>query len=133
MVVILLVRWKVGPSILRVEMPVKRKFVRGTGYDNSSSRAFASQGGGSYRDITESLPVLYDFVGGHNYSARVGRNEMKYTQSSNRSGKSGVPTVAASWLSGSAFALSRNTLEFYSNCERIGGLVKTHIWRLPVY
>src|SRR5262245_43108686 len=44
-----------------------------------------------------------------------------------------IPTIAASWLSGSAFALSRNTLEFYSDCERIGGLVKTHIWRLPVY
>src|SRR5215470_10448064 len=37
------------------------------------------------------------------------------------------------WLSGSAFALSSNTLEFYSDCERRGGLVKTHVWGLPVY
>src|SRR5215475_14544650 len=37
------------------------------------------------------------------------------------------------WLSGSAYALSNNTLEFYSECERRGGLVKTHVWRLPVY
>jgi cytochrome P450 len=40
---------------------------------------------------------------------------------------------AASWLSGSAFALGSNTLEFYADCERRGGLVKTHVWRLPVY
>ena len=46
---------------------------------------------------------------------------------------SSVPTIAAPWLSGSAFALSSNTLEFYSECERLGGLVKTHVWRLPVY
>src|SRR6185369_1956027 len=58
---------------------------------------------------------------------------MKNTTSSKRFGRSGIPTVAASWLSGSAFALSSNTLEFYSDCERIGGLVKTHVWRLPVY
>jgi cytochrome P450 len=37
------------------------------------------------------------------------------------------------WLSGSASALSNNTLEFYSDCERRGGIVKTHVWRLPVY
>src|SRR5262249_22549590 len=43
------------------------------------------------------------------------------------------PVIAASWLSGSAFALSNSTLEFYSECERRGGLVKTHVWRLPVY
>jgi cytochrome P450 len=47
--------------------------------------------------------------------------------------QSGIPTIAASWLSGSAFALSTDTLEFYSDCERLGGLVKTHVWRLPVY
>jgi cytochrome P450 len=41
--------------------------------------------------------------------------------------------LSPSWLSGSAFALSNNTLEFYSDCERRGGLVKTHVWRLPVY
>ena len=41
--------------------------------------------------------------------------------------------LIASWLSGSAFALSNNTLEFYSDCERRGGLVKTHVWGLPVY
>ena len=40
---------------------------------------------------------------------------------------------APSWLSGSAFALRSNTLDFYADCERRGGLVKTHVWRLPVY
>jgi cytochrome P450 len=47
--------------------------------------------------------------------------------------KSPVPTFAISRLSGSASALSNNTLEFYCACERLGGLVKTHVWRLPVY
>jgi cytochrome P450 len=41
--------------------------------------------------------------------------------------------TAASWLSGSASALRSNTLEFYADCERQSGLVKTHVWRLPVY
>jgi cytochrome P450 len=36
-------------------------------------------------------------------------------------------------LSGSAFALSSNTLDFYSECERRAGIVQTHVWRLPVY
>jgi cytochrome P450 len=36
-------------------------------------------------------------------------------------------------LSGSAFALNSNTLDFYSACESMGGWVKTHVWRLPVY
>jgi cytochrome P450 len=44
-----------------------------------------------------------------------------------------MSSITASWLTGSAFALSNNTLEFYSECERRGGLVKTHVWRLPVY
>lgn len=47
--------------------------------------------------------------------------------------KSPVPTFVLSRLSGSAFALSNNTLEFYTACEQLGGLVKTHVWRLPVY
>lgn len=37
------------------------------------------------------------------------------------------------WLSGSAFALGSRALEFYSDCERQAGVVKTHVWRLPVY
>jgi cytochrome P450 len=38
-----------------------------------------------------------------------------------------------SWLSGCAFALGSSALEFYSDCERRAGVVKTHVWRLPVY
>src|SRR5215468_9506553 len=55
------------------------------------------------------------------------------TKSKTATGPSEIPVVASSALSGSAFALSNNTLEFYSHCERLGGLVKTHVWRLPVY
>ena len=53
--------------------------------------------------------------------------------SKSTSEKSRNPVIATSWLSGSAFALSNNTLEFCSDCERRGGLVKTHVWGLPVY
>ena len=44
-----------------------------------------------------------------------------------------APVLKTPWLSGSASALGSDTLEFYSECERIGGIVKTHVWRLPVY
>jgi len=37
------------------------------------------------------------------------------------------------WLSGSAYALCADTLTFYRDCERAAGVVKTHVWRLPVY
>src|SRR5687767_7372123 len=36
-------------------------------------------------------------------------------------------------FSGSAYALRTNTLDFYSDCERTAGLVKTHSWGLPIY
>src|SRR5882672_1040034 len=37
------------------------------------------------------------------------------------------------WFSGSAYALKSNTLNFYSECERTAGLVKTHLYGLPIY
>jgi len=37
------------------------------------------------------------------------------------------------WLHGSALDARRDILEFYRRCEREGGVVRTHIWRLPVY
>ncbi|HYR86137.1 MAG TPA: cytochrome P450 [Terriglobia bacterium] len=37
------------------------------------------------------------------------------------------------WFSGSAYALRSNTLDFYSDCERTAGLVKTHLFGLPIY
>lgn len=36
-------------------------------------------------------------------------------------------------MAGSAYALAGNTLEFYEECERAGGIVRTHCWGLPVY
>ena len=37
------------------------------------------------------------------------------------------------WLHGSALDARRDILGFYRRCEREGGVVRTHIWRLPVY
>lgn len=37
------------------------------------------------------------------------------------------------FLYGSAFSLGRDVLTFYERCERLGGLVQTHVWRLPVF
>jgi len=37
------------------------------------------------------------------------------------------------WLWGGALAARRDVLGYYRACERQGGLVRTHIWRLPVY
>lgn len=36
-------------------------------------------------------------------------------------------------LAGSAYALAGKTLEFYEECERMGGIVRTHCWGLPVF
>jgi cytochrome P450 len=36
------------------------------------------------------------------------------------------------WLWGGALRSRRDVLGFYRDCERQGGLVRTHIWRLPV-
>jgi len=36
-------------------------------------------------------------------------------------------------LSGSAHALAGDTLAFYQECERAGGIVRTHVWGLPVF
>ena len=36
-------------------------------------------------------------------------------------------------LAGSAYALAGKTLEFYEECERAGGIVRTHCWGLPVF
>jgi cytochrome P450 len=36
-------------------------------------------------------------------------------------------------LSGSAYALAGDTLAFYQECERSGGIVRTHCWGLPVF
>jgi cytochrome P450 len=37
------------------------------------------------------------------------------------------------WLWGAALRSRRDVLGFYRDCERQGGLVRTHIWRLPIY
>jgi len=37
------------------------------------------------------------------------------------------------WLHGSALDARRDILEFYRRCEQEGGVVRTHIWRLPIY
>jgi cytochrome P450 len=37
------------------------------------------------------------------------------------------------WLHGSALEARRDILGFYRRCEREGGVVRTHIWRLPIY
>src|SRR6185369_17120442 len=37
------------------------------------------------------------------------------------------------WLHGSALDARRDILGFYRRCEQEGGVVRTHIWRLPVY
>ena len=37
------------------------------------------------------------------------------------------------WLWGGALAARRDVLGFYRACERQGGLVRTHIWHLPVW
>src|SRR5215831_5892215 len=52
---------------------------------------------------------------------------------SHHSDAQSTPVLNTPWLSGSASALGSETLEFYTACERIGGIVKTHVWRLPVY
>jgi len=36
------------------------------------------------------------------------------------------------WLWGGALRSRRDVLGFYRDCERQGGLVRTHIWRLPI-
>jgi len=41
--------------------------------------------------------------------------------------------VTFDWLWGGALAARRDVLGFYRDCERQGGLVRTHIWRLPIY
>jgi cytochrome P450 len=43
---------------------------------------------------------------------------------------SGLPLE---WLHGGALEARDDILGFYRRCEEQGGLVKTHIWRLPVY
>ena len=37
------------------------------------------------------------------------------------------------WLWGSALDLRRNVLSFYRECEARGGMVRTHMWRMPLY
>jgi cytochrome P450 len=41
--------------------------------------------------------------------------------------------VTRDWLWGGALAARRDVLGFYRACERQGGLVRTHIWQLPVW
>jgi len=41
--------------------------------------------------------------------------------------------VTRDWLWGGALAARRDVLGFYRACERQGGLVRTHIWHLPVW
>src|SRR6185503_5845682 len=36
------------------------------------------------------------------------------------------------WLWGGALRARRDVLAYYRQCEQQGGLVRTHIWRLPV-
>jgi len=36
------------------------------------------------------------------------------------------------WLHGAALDAREDILGFYRRCEQQGGLVETHIWRLPV-
>jgi cytochrome P450 len=36
------------------------------------------------------------------------------------------------WLCGGALRLRRDVLAFYRQCEEQGGLVRTHVWRLPL-
>ena len=44
-----------------------------------------------------------------------------------------VPSLPLEWLHGGALEAREDILGFYRRCEERGGLVKTHIWRLPVY
>jgi cytochrome P450 len=37
------------------------------------------------------------------------------------------------WLHGSALEARQDILGFYRRCEQEGGVVRTHIWRLPIY
>ena len=41
--------------------------------------------------------------------------------------------MTGDWLWGGALRLRRDVLAFYRDCERQGGLVRTHVWRLPLY
>ena len=36
------------------------------------------------------------------------------------------------WLWGAALRLRADVLAFYRDCERQGGFVRTHVWRLPL-
>jgi hypothetical protein len=44
-----------------------------------------------------------------------------------------VPRLPLEWLHGGAIEAKEDILAFYRRCEEQGGLVKTHIWRLPIY
>jgi cytochrome P450 len=44
-----------------------------------------------------------------------------------------MPSLPLEWLHGGALEARDDILGFYRRCEERGGLVKTHIWRLPVY
>jgi hypothetical protein len=44
-----------------------------------------------------------------------------------------VPGLPLEWLHGGALEARDDILGFYRRCEQQGGLVKTHIWRLPIY
>ena len=37
------------------------------------------------------------------------------------------------WLYGGALAAREDILGFYRQCEQAGGIVKTHVWRLPIH
>src|SRR3989454_2022039 len=52
---------------------------------------------------------------------------------SHRNEEAEVTGMKSRWFSGSAYALRSNTLNFYSECERTAGLVKTHLYGLPIY
>jgi cytochrome P450 len=44
-----------------------------------------------------------------------------------------LPRPRLDWLYGGALELREDVLKFYRRCEKEGGLVKTHVWRLPLY
>jgi cytochrome P450 len=44
-----------------------------------------------------------------------------------------LPQPRMDWLYGGALDLREDVLKFYRRCEEQGGLVKTHVWRLPLY
>ena len=44
-----------------------------------------------------------------------------------------VQALPLEWLHGGALEARDDILGFYRRCEQQGGLVKTHIWRLPIY